>query len=125
MVESVVGKDPKLKGKAPWASDLYSDILKDTDKSIRLLSDIKLTDEGYIIWKKLLDKGHKITIYVINNPGQSIKSFRSTDEMDEFFKHDDTKFQDYQYVLSEDHNKMLYVSAHFNTRRARELTGLL
>ena len=54
LVVSLIGKDPKLKGKAPWASDLYSDILKDSDESIRLISDKMLSDEGYNIWKKLL-----------------------------------------------------------------------
>jgi hypothetical protein len=125
LVESIVGKDPKLKGKSPWASDLYSAILKDAGENIRLISDTMLSDEGYSNWKKLFYQGHKISIYKAENPGQSITSFDSIEEMDNFFKHDDISFKNYQYVLSENDMKLAYVRALFNTRRYREIAGIL
>ena len=124
LVVSVTGKDPKLKGKKPYASELYTAILKDADKSIRFMSDEQLSDEGYSIWKKLLKLGHKVTVYDFNNPGRSMKSFSSEVELEEFFKHGDPEYKRYQYVLSEDLHKLGVVRMRFNLRRHRELTGL-
>jgi hypothetical protein len=122
LVVRLTGKNPKLKGKPPYASDLYSMILKDSDKSIRLMSDKTLSDEGYSMWKKLLKLGYNISIYnAEENPGQSRKSFQTPEEMDAFFKHDDTDFEKYQYVLSETLEDLAYVMATFNSRRAREI----
>ena len=122
LVVSITGKDPSLKGSPPYASDLYIAILKDTDKNIRILSDKSLSDEGYSLWKKLLKLGHKVSVYnAKENPGQSMRSFHTPEEMDEFFKHGDVDFEKYQYVLSENINNLAYVRAHFNMRRAREI----
>lgn len=124
LIVSITGKNPKLRGDKPYASDLYSAILKDTDKSIRLHSDKQLSDEGFNIWKKLLSLGHKISVYDVHNPGKTLTSFHSAAEMDKFFKHDDTNFERYQYVLSESLLKLGEVRAKFNTRRHREIAGL-
>lgn len=122
MVVSITGKNLKLKRKPPYASDLYAAILKNTDKSIRLMSDKTLSDEGYSLWKKLLKLGHKVSVYnASENPGQSLKSFHTPEEMDEYFKHDDSDFEKYQYVLSENTLSLGGMRAYFNTRRAREI----
>ena len=124
-IVSMTGKDPELKGQAPWTSDLYSAIVKDIGRSIRLLNDANLSDEGCDIWKNLFDKGHKIMIYSAKNPGQTMISFYSIEEMNEFFKNNLEKYQGYQYVLSENKMKMSYTRALFNTRRYRELTEFI
>ena len=122
IVISITGKNPSLKGSSPYASDLYVTILKNTDKNIRLVSDEQLSDEGYSLWKKLLKLGHKVSMYNSeDSPGQSLRTFNTPEEMDEFFKHDDINFKKYQYVLSEDVIKMCEVRGRFNSRRAREL----
>jgi hypothetical protein len=123
LVVRMTGKNPKLKGKAPYASDLYSAILKDTDKSIRMMSDKTLSDEGYNIWKNLFKLGHTITLYDTSDNtkvGHSMVTFYSIEEMDKYFKNDDTSYQKYQYVLSENLLKCAEVRNEFNIRRYRE-----
>ena len=120
LVVSVVGKNPKLRGKAPYASELYSAILKDTDKSVRIVSDTQLSDEGLALWKKMLTLGHKITVYDQDEPGKTFRSFDTPDELDAFFKHDDDDFKRYQYVLSESTQKLGELRARFNLRKYRE-----
>ena len=124
LVVSLTGKNPKLKGKHPFASNLYSTILTDTDRSIRILSDSQLSDEGYAIWKTLLQKGHKITIYDSKKPGHTMMTFYSIEEMDKFFKHNDDNFTRYQYVLSESLTDLAYVRTRFNLRKYRETISL-
>ena len=123
LVVGLVGKNPKLKGRAPFASTLYDSVLADTKGSIRILSDTQLSDEGYSLWKRLLSQGHKVSLYDRDQPGKTFTTFQTPDEMDEYFKHDDTAFKRYQYVLSE--STMLgETRSYFNTRRFRELSGL-
>ena len=71
LIVSLTGKHPNYTGKPPYASDLYNLILKDNNKSMRLYSDESLSDEGYAIWKRLLDQGHKISVYDKNKPIQN------------------------------------------------------
>ena len=125
LVVSLTGKNPKFKGKPPYASELYSDILKHSDKSIRILSDIQLSDEGFLLWKKMLKLGHKISVYDNKEPGKSFKSFENESEFDEFFKHDDTDFTRYQYILSENILDYCAVRASFRLRQHREQSNLI
>ena len=120
LVVTMTGKDSSLRGKPPYASELYSLILKDSDKHIRIMSDILLSDEGYGIWKTLMKMGHRITIYNRDNPGHSMTSFDNIEDMDKFLKHNDNTFGKYQYVLSENLIKMANVRGLFNIRRYRE-----
>lgn len=122
LVVSLTGKNPRLKGKPPFASDLYASILKDSDDNIKLMSDDQLSDEGFGIWKKLIAKGFKISVYDIKEPGKSFQSFANSAELDKFFRSDDSDFRRYRYVLSE--NVMSYVSmrASFRLRLLREST---
>jgi hypothetical protein len=125
LVVQLTGKNPNYKGKPPFASDLYNDIIKLSNSSIRLLSDIKLSDEGYNIWKKLFNSGNKVTVYDKQNPGQTFKTFDSIEDMDNFFKKNNEKYERYQFVLSEKGPMLAETRGAFNIRRYRELTGLL
>ena len=126
LVVSVTGKNPKHQGKSPYASDLYNLILKDSGESIRLISDVSLSDEGYGIWKRLFQQGHKISVYDSTNPGKSFTTLDSIQDMDQYFAKDDTDFRRYQYVLSEAGEALAETRSYFNTRRMRELIpGLL
>ena len=118
LVVSNLSKDPKLRGGPPYASDLYTAMLK--DGNIRIVSDKLLSDEGLKVWKTLLARGHKVTVYDTKNPGHTMRSFHTAAEMDEFFKHDDADYERYQYVLSESMTRLVEVRATFNIRRYRE-----
>lgn len=124
LVISITAKNPKYKNKSPYASDLYISILKDNPNNIRILSDTQLSDEGYSIWKNLLSRGAKISIYDKENPGVSFKTITDLDEMEKFFKNNDNHFKRFQYVLSENINQLAECKSFFNTRRMRELAGL-
>lgn len=126
LVVSVTGKNPKYKGKPPYASDLYNLILHDTGKSIRLISDDSLSDEGYAIWKRLFQQGNKISVYDRAEPGKTFTTLDSVEDMDKYFANDDTDFRRYQYVLSDSGEILAETRSYFNTRRMRELVkGLL
>lgn len=126
LVVSLTGKHPAWRGKPPFASDLYNLILKDNNKSLRLISDNSLSDEGYAIWQRLLKKGHKISVYDKENPGRSFVTLDSLEDMAKYFAHDDTDFKRYQYVLSEPGEMLGETRSFFHIRRHRELVpGLL
>lgn len=122
-VVSITGKHPSLRGSPPYASDLYDLILKDSGKNIRILSDTQLSDQGYAIWKQLFIKGHRVGVYNNTQPGKSFKIFQTQDEMDEYFKDDDTDYEQYQFVLIEN-SALAECLSNFNIRRYRELSGL-
>lgn len=116
-----------IKGRPPFASDLYDLVLQDRKSmggidAIRIMSDTQLSDEGYAIWAKMLSLGHKILVYDKEHPGQTMQGIESEAQLQTFFKNDDRSFRRYQYVLSES-NHYGEVRSHFNTRRMRELSG--
>ena len=123
LVVSGLAKNPKFKG-PPYASDLYDAILNDSNRSIRLFSDIDMSDEAFKVWARMLEMGHKISVYNNKNPGRSFKTITSVDELRSFFRSDDTDFQDYQYVLSESGEVLAETRSYFNTRRMRELSEM-
>lgn len=126
LVVSMTGKNPKYKNRPPYASDLYNTILDSTGRSIRLMSDETLSDEGYDLWKRLLTQGHKISVYDREHPGQTMITIDTLDDMEKYFKTGDTSFKRYQYVISESGESLVETTSHFNTRRMRELIpGLL
>ena len=122
-IVQLVGKNPKIRGRSPFASDLYNAILQDTKSSIRILSDKQLSDEGFEIWKRLFQQGHKISVYDATNPGKTFQTFDNINDFDTYFKNDDTTFQRYQYVLTEN-SYLAETRNNFNNRRYRELAGL-
>lgn len=109
----------------PYMSDMYDMILRDNKQSIRLVSDDQLSDDGFKLWKRLLNLGHKISVYDRENPGLSFKSFTNISDLEQYFKLHDQKFTRYQFVLSESIEVLGETRSYFNTRRMRELTGLL
>lgn len=118
-----VAKNP-LTGSPVSAADLYSQVLADNHRSIRLLSDDRLSDEGYRIWQRLLSQGHVISVYDQQNPGQEPQSLDSVEDMDQFFKRLDPAYRRWQFVLSESGIKLSEMQGYFATRRMRELGGL-
>jgi hypothetical protein len=124
LVVNAIGKNPAYKGKPPYAADLYDAVLKDSDVSIRIMSDRQLSDDGYAIWKRLFALGHKISVYDRKEPGTSYTTFTDASDMDQFFKDNDPKYKRYQFVLSES-GKFGETLSFFSTRRMRELSGLL
>jgi hypothetical protein len=124
LVVIYTGKNPTIRGKAPYASDLYMNILNDQKQSIRLLSDVSLSDEGYKIWKKLFMGGNKVSIYDRELPGETFKSFDSIQEMDSYFQNDNRDYRRYQYILSPEGQILGEMRNYFNIRRYRELSGL-
>jgi hypothetical protein len=124
LVVSITGKNPRYKGKPPFASQLYDEILNDTDRSIKLLSDTQLSDEGYNIWKRLYSMGHKISVYNRQQPGKTFTTLDSISDFDKYFAKDDNEYEKYQFVLSESTQMLAETRSYFNTRRYRELAGI-
>jgi hypothetical protein len=120
LVVTVTGKSPKLKGKPPFASDLYSAILKDSSQNIRIISDDQLSDEGFSIWKRMVQLGHKVSVYDADEPGKTFQSFERPEELEDFFKNDDTDFRRYRYILSEEIMSYLSMRSSFRLRLFRE-----
>jgi hypothetical protein len=127
LVIRLTGKHPMYRGKSPYASELYKFILNDNKHfSIRLLSDVTLSDEGKAIWDRLFDMGVNVSVYDKENPGATFTTFKSQDEMNQYFKNDDTDFRRYQYVLSESGEMLAETRSHFHIRRFREqIKGML
>jgi hypothetical protein len=121
---SFTGKDPALKNKPPYASDLYQEILASSGTPLRLMSDTALSDAGLKIWKRLLTNGCKILVYDRENPGQSRELVKTIKDLERYFAHGDPDFKRYQYVLVSNSEMLAETTAVFNTRRFRELAGL-
>lgn len=124
LVVSMTGKNKVFRGKPPYASDLYLAILADNHKSLRLHSDILLSDEGLDIWKRLFAGGHKISVYDKENPGESFVTLHSIEELEAYFKHSDERYKQFQYVLSETVEELMFVRTNFQLRRWREGTRI-
>ena len=123
LVVNSLAKNPEIRG-APYATDLYDAILKDSNRSIKLLSDIDMSDEALKVWKRLVSQGHKISVYDRENPGQTFTTIHNEQDLEKYFKHDDTDYRRYQYVLSETGEVLAETRSYFNTRRMRELSGI-
>lgn len=122
LVVSMLAKNPKVKG-APYATDLYDAILNDSNRAIKLLSDVDMSEEAFKTWSRLLTMGHKISVYDNSAPGRTFKTINNVEELAQYFKDDDTNFRKYQYVLSESGEMLAETRSYFNTRRMRELTN--
>jgi hypothetical protein len=127
LVIRLTGKHPKYRGRPPYASDLYMTVLRDNkNKSLRLVSDEALSDEGKNLWDRMFKTGFNVSVYDKTQPGKTFTTFKTQEEMDRYFKHDDTDYKKYQYVLSEVGEMLAETRSYFNTRRYRELIpGLL
>jgi len=119
---NLIGKSPEYKQKEPFASELYSLILKDSKQGIRIMSDTSLSDEGFFIWKKLYMDGHTVTVYDATNPGRSYITLHSFSDFDNFFGNT-PEHANYQFILNEN-SSLFETRARFNLRRMRELSGM-
>ena len=114
------------RGQPPYASDLYELILQDQrshNSSIRFMSDTMLSDDGFKIWRRLFDRGYKISVYDNTNPGQSFKVITSIEELEQYLG--DRHYKKYQFVLSEAQYSFQELLSFFSLRRIRELGGAL
>jgi hypothetical protein len=125
LVVNFTAKDPRLAGKPPYASDLYLDVLDSSHTPVRLVSDQSLSDEGLDIWRRLLEGGHRILVYDVRQPGSERELVSDKSGLMRYFKHGDPDFKRYQYVLIPPGEVLAEVISMFNTRRMRELCGLL
>lgn len=117
---NMVGK--KYPQKSPWATELYDAIIQDRGKSIAFKSDVFLSDAGFGIWKRMLEKGRTISVYNTITPGASFHKIESNEELERYFG-DSDNFQKYRFVLSEHKQAFLEVMEPFITRRLFELCG--
>lgn len=124
VIVNAVAKNSKYKNKPPYATDLYKKILDD-NHNIRVMSDIYLSNNSINVWKRLIDDGVNVSVYDNKNPGQSFKKINSVEELEKYIGKDDTEFQRFQFVLTSTTNILGEVVSIFNTRRMRELSGLL
>jgi hypothetical protein len=125
LVVNFAAKSPQHQNQPPWASDLYMRILQDCATPLRLMSDHSLTHEGLKIWKTLLAQGVTIMVYDTQNPGVTNKMVTSTQELLKHFGDGDADFKRYQYVLTLGNHMLAETRGLFNTRRMRELAGIL
>lgn len=123
LVVSALGKLPDFSG-PPYASDLYDAILNDSNRSIKLISDIDLSEDAFKLWSRLVDMGHSVSVFDRTNPGQSFTTIKNADDLNTYFGQGNPDFRKYQYVLSESTEMLAEVRSYFNTRRMRELAGI-
>jgi len=127
LVVKLTGKHPDFMHKPPYASDLYLDILRDTTKAIRLMSDEKISDEGLELWERLYKNGACVSVYCKNekNAGQTYKILNSLNDFKSYFSKIDKAMMNYQYVITKKKSNALGESiCYFGLRRARELAGI-
>ena len=117
-------KNPDIENNDAHATDLYDVVLNDNYKSLRLMRDNQLSDKGYDLWKRLLTQGKHISVYDADNPGSTMRTLNSLEDMDEFFKFNDPIYKRWQYVISENGAKLEETIQYFHTRRFLELSGL-
>lgn len=125
LVVNFTAKSPTHQNQAPWASDLYMNILHDAQTPMRLMSDDSLTNEGLNIWKRLLAQGATIMVYDKHSPGKMYKVIDSLNDLLRYFAPGDPDFKRYQYVLTMNNLMLAEIKGYFNTRRMRELSGIL
>lgn len=115
---STVGKNPKYTGKAPYATDLYKEVLSLVPYSL-LFSDSQLSDDGIELWKNLtMDSSYKVSVYNVKDPG---KTFLTIDSNEELEKYLGPEYYNYRFVLSKKGKSLAETRSFFNIRRYREL----
>lgn len=124
LIVNAVAKNPSYKNKPPYATDLYKKVLDD-NSSIRVMSDIYLTNNSINVWKRLINSGVTVSVYDSEKPGQNFKKINSIEELEKYIGYDDRDYQRYQFVLTSKDEILAEVTSIFNTRRLRELSGLL
>ncbi|VVC05897.1 Uncharacterised protein [uncultured archaeon] len=123
LLVQMLGKNPKYRGKPPYAIDLYELIIEDNENSIlRLQSDSKLSEDGIKVWEKLLDDGYDIVVYDIREPGRIHAHFEAKNDFLQYFGKDPS-FINYRFGVFKE-NMLAECISQFSIRRIRELSGL-
>lgn len=121
LVVHQTAKNPEAISKS-FATDLYLTILKSSDSAIMLMSDEYLTEQGLLIWKRLVNLGNTISIYDRENPKDLIH-INTEPELMKFINETDPSFKKYQFGLSDTKQKLAETKILFNTKRLRVLSG--
>lgn len=124
LVVGLLGKQPALKGKPPYATDLYVAVVEDNELSL-LLSDKLLSKEGLGVWKQLVKQGYAISAYDTQHPGESRTTLKTPEELEKFYLVRDPAGRRWRYALSKPGMTLWETVSFFNTRRYREQLGML
>ena len=118
-------KSTSYKGTPPYMSDLYIAALNlARPRNLAIRGDKTLTDDGFGTWVQLLKHGCDISIYDYSNPGQSLQSVTSIDDLKKYHG-DNSEYRKYAFILSEDHQHWrTSVLEYFSVRRLRELANI-
>ena len=122
LVVHQIAKNPDL-NTATHATDLYQKIIQSNNKSLVLMSDEYLTDDGLGIWIRLINLGHTISVYDRMHPDAGLTPLSNQRELKQFFMKGDGSYKRYQYVLSESTVKLTETKSFFNTKQLRILSG--
>ncbi|VVC05899.1 Uncharacterised protein [uncultured archaeon] len=122
LIVHLLGKNPKYKGNPPYAIDLYKLALND-NHILGLMSDTRLSENGFNLWERLFEEGYHVAVYSKEFPGKNFRPIRAKEELKKYFGKD-SSFEKYRFAIS---NRKMIGECHsqFNTRRYRELAGLL
>ncbi|MFW6047231.1 MAG: hypothetical protein ACOCP4_05545 [Candidatus Woesearchaeota archaeon] len=123
LIVNAVAKNPKYRRRPPYATELYKKVLDDNN-NIRVMSDTYLSNSSVNTWKRLLNSGVNVSVYNNENPGNSFLTIKNIEELEKYIGYDDDSDK-YQFVITSKDDILGEVTNHFNTRRLRELSGML
>jgi hypothetical protein len=97
----LTSKNPILSGNSPYASDLYL-IIKEDVKPMHMVftSDELLSDDGIRLWKGLVNRGNKVSVYDTSKQEYILSTIEDESQLDKFIGDHNSK--KYIFVLSED-----------------------
>lgn len=105
-----VTKNPGVTDKSIYATDLYTLALKDYGDIV--VSDKIMSVQGLNVWKRLLEKGHKILAYDMSDTGVGPFKIDTVNDLEKYFGNDN-EFSNYRYVLHEDADKRAFTYGGF------------
>jgi hypothetical protein len=108
----------KLKSSSAHASDFYQMILQSAKRLI--FSGDTLSNEGFGIWKRLIDDGKKLFVYDTNNP-ENRSTISSEEDLNKFLGNTQN-YKKYRYVLSESKKEHSSTLSSFDLLIAYNLT---
>ncbi|VVC06068.1 Uncharacterised protein [uncultured archaeon] len=119
----LLGKDPQYKGKLPYASDLYAKILDD-NRTIRILSDDQLSEEGFKLWERLFNMGYFIGIYNrLSLSGHPWIEITSKEQMKKYFGTSPRQFFKTHQFVAANRKNFVECRSNFHTQRLYEKAG--
>lgn len=90
LVTKAIIRNPYHQGK-PYASDLYSLIRKDNPPNVLIISDYQISRDGFKVWKRLFELGHKIGLINYKQNKQKIIPINSLEELNGYYTADEDK----------------------------------